>query len=161
MQVKFKKLRPDAITPTYATDGSAGLDFYLPRAYWSNNKLSGNSTYLTGKSPMTVHTGISVEIPEGYAMLLLSRSGHGIKHAIRLANCVGLIDADYRGEIVIKLSMDDLSCYVRYNNRRHIFNVGDRIAQGVIVPVPKIELVEVDELSETARGEGGFGSTGK
>ena len=145
MQVKFKKLRPDAITPTYATDGSAGLDFYVPADHVVGGVLSGRT--------FTINTGISVDIPHGFALLMLSRSGHGFKHQVRLTNCVGLIDSDYRGEISIQLMND--------SEVSMLINPGDRIAQGVIVPVPAVELVEVEELSETARGEGGFGSTGK
>ena len=86
-------------------------------------------------------------------MLVYSRSGHGFKHGVRLANSVGVIDSDYRGEVSIGLRND--------SPLRFDYKAGDRLAQAMILPVPMVELVEVEELSDTERGTGGFGSTGK
>jgi dUTP pyrophosphatase len=145
MDVKIKRLTKTAKLPTYATDGSGGFDFYAD--------ISG-SQHVDIDCPVTISTGLAVQIPEGYGLLLIGRSGHGFKFATRLANCVGLIDSDYRGEIKIRLQRDAIE-----NIPMHIAN-GDRIAQGFIVEMPRVNWIEVDELDETARGEGGFGSTG-
>lgn len=135
------KLGPGAKMPTRATDGSACLD-------------------ICARAPATVHagecapvsTGLYVQIEPGWCMLLFSRSGHGIRHGIRLANSVGVIDSDYRGEIIVGLRND--------NWTRFDIKPGDRIAQALLVPVHEVELIQVGELSETVRGTGGLGSTG-
>lgn len=105
-----------------------------------------------GSVAATFDTGLAFEIPPGWVMLIFSRSGHGFKSQTRLANCVGVIDSDYRGQVSVRLTVDaggGLSV-------AH----GDRIAQAMLVPIPRVELIEVDELSDTERGAGGFGSTG-
>ena len=140
MEVKIKKLSQDAILPRYATDGSGCFDLFYKEDYEEEFDLV-----------LEVSTGLSFEIPEGYVMLVFSRSGHGFKHDVRLSNCVGVIDSDYRGEVKVKLRGDE------YNNLD--FKYGDAVAQAMIVPVPKVSFIEVQTLSETARGEGGFGST--
>lgn len=140
MEVKIKKLSQDAILPRYATDGSGCFDLFYKEDYEEEFDLV-----------LEVSTGLSFEIPSGYVMLVFSRSGHGFKHDVRLSNCVGVIDSDYRGEVKVKLRGDD------YNNLD--FKYGDAVAQAMIVPVPKVSFIEVQTLSETARGEGGFGST--
>lgn len=146
MKVKFKKLHPGAMAPEYATDGSGCFDFFAPHAV----------VYAPFPGmPVTVRTGLAVEIPEGHVMLIFSRSGHGFKHDVRLANCVGVIDSDYRGEIQVKLTADEPTGAPVLT-----FEKGGRIAQGLIVPFPRIEFVEVDELTDTERGANGFGSTG-
>lgn len=113
---------------------------------------STQAGYVCGGKTMTFPTGLQFEVPDGHVMLVFSRSGHGFKHGVRLANSVGVIDSDYRGEVMVKLTNDGL----------HGFNVeeGDRIAQAMILPVQQVALTESDELSNTERGEGGFGSTG-
>lgn len=141
MQVKVKKLHPDAIIPQYQTTGAACFDIHS----------LGNDDII--EKPKTLRTGLSFEIPPGYVMLVFSRSGHGFKHGIRLANCVGVIDSDYRGELFVKLTPDDEDSYLHVKH-------GDRIAQAMILPIPLVQLVESDDLSETARGAGGLGSTG-
>lgn len=142
MQLKYKKLHPDAITPRYATDGAACFDI-----------AAMHDAVVRNADPAIIATGLSFEVPPGHVMLVYSRSGHGFKHGVRLANCVGVIDSDYRGELMVKLTADD----------RRAMNVyaGDRIAQVMIIPIPSVELVEADELSETARGGNGLGSTGR
>lgn len=144
MKLQFKKLHPDAIIPRYATKGAACFDLHALK----DGLVPLDGTHKTD----TLRTGLAVEIPEGYAMLIYSRSGHGFKHDVRLANCVGVIDADYRGELMVKLTMDEDGYFV--------VNKGDRIAQAMIVPAPQWQIIEADELSETERGTGGFGSTG-
>lgn len=146
MKIKFKLLSDRARRPERSSDGAAGWDLFAAHedAFW-----------IDAEFPPTIETGLSVEIPPGHAMLILSRSGHGFKHGTRLANCVGLIDSDYRGEIKVKLVRDPYDCPSGLQ-----INPGDRIAQAIIVPIPEVEWEEGD-LSETVRGEGGFGSTGR
>ena len=140
MQVKVKRLTPEAKMPTYATEGSACFDLYTT----SKGFISTNAV---------LNTGLSFEIPEGYVMLVFSRSGHGFKNDVRLANAVAVIDSDFRGEVMVKLTKDSVGVGMTVNK-------GDRIAQAMIVPYPKVNFLEVDELSVTIRGTGGFGSTG-
>lgn len=144
MKVNFKKIHPDAIMPTYATDGSGCFDFYA--------RFNPNVKFYWRES-IFIETGISISIPEGHALLIFGRSGHAFNHDVRLANCVAVIDSDFRGEIMIKLTEDS-------SDNNLCIEHGMRIAQGMIIPVPKIEFIEVEELSETQRGTGGFGSTG-
>lgn len=142
--MRFKKLHPDAITPTRGTPLSAGLDLYATERHVirpGQNKKVG--------------TGIAFEIPEGYVGLVSVRSSIG-DAGICLANDLGTIDADYRGEIMLNLHN---RWYPLSNS--YVIAPGQRIGQMVVVPAPLFELEEVDELSETTRGTGGFGSTGK
>lgn len=141
IELKVKKLHPDAIIPTYATDGSACFDLHAAE-YEGENK---------GAS-LIVRTGLSFEIPHGWQMLIFSRSGHGFKNDVRLANSVGVIDSDYRGEVKVKLTLD--------RGGHFVVKQGDRIAQAQIMPVHRVTFEEVTDLSETERGTGGFGSTG-
>lgn len=145
MKLQFKKLHPDAIIPRYATKGAACFDLHAIDVTWGRMMVDSTREF---------RTGLAVEIPEGYAMLIYSRSGHGFKYDTRLSNCVGVIDSDYRGEIKVKLSCDWHHGEVLY------VHDGDRIAQAMIVPAPQWQIVEADELSDTERGTGGFGSTG-
>lgn len=143
MQVKFKKTHHAAKTPTYGTSGAACFDFYATERAIVHPK---------SKSDL-LDTGIAFEIPEGYVMLAYSRSGHGFKNGIRLCNSVGVIDSDYRDSVKVRLVNDS---YVPFE-----IAPGDRILQAMIIPVPTIELIEDDVLSDTERGLGGLGSTGK
>ncbi len=143
LPVRFTKLTEDAITPTYATDGSAAFDLY------ATNSLP---MYVGEARPVVFQTGIAVEVPDDHVLLVFSRSGHGFKSGVRLVNCVGVIDPDYRGSIDVKLTADD--------GGGLMVHAGDRIAQGLIVPACRVELTEVDSLLPTDRGQGGFGSTG-
>lgn len=140
VNVKIKKLHPDAIMPEYQSAGAACFDLHAIEHVW-------------GKGPtFEIATGLAVEIPEGYVMFIYSRSGHGFKHGIRLVNSVGVIDSDFRGEIKVKLRLDGVDWFE--------FMAGDRVAQAMIVPIPRVEFEIVDDLSETSRGTAGFGSTG-
>lgn len=154
MKLKFKKLHPDAIAPQYATAGAACFDLHAlgPAEPTSDGAL------VSSCFPLTIRTGLAFEIPDGHVMLIFSRSGHGFKHSTRLANCVGVIDQDYRGEVLVKLTTDD-NLHVNELSQLRV-RPGDRIAQAMLVPIPRVELNLVDELTDTARGAGGFGSTG-
>jgi len=146
MQLKVKKLHPDAILPKYQTAGAACFDLHAC--------LPDNDAAISTCKPATVciPTGLAFEIPEGHVMLVYSRSGHGFKDLTRLVNATGVIDSDFRGEVQVKLIRDDGGSL--------FFTHGDRIAQAMIIPVQQVELVEVDELGSTERGAGGMGSTG-
>lgn len=142
MELKFKKLHPSAIIPAYQTRGSSGFDLHS----------IDNVEVPTGKTVL-IHTGLSAAVPEGYELQIRPRSGVSLKTGLMVKNSPGTIDSDYRGEIGI----------IVYNTGEkfgHYVNYGDRIAQGVIVPIVQATIVEVDELDDTSRGEGGFGSTG-
>ena len=140
MKVKIKKLHPDALMPQYGSNGAACFDLHTVKGGFVTNYS-------------VFDTGLAFEIPEGHVMLVFSRSGHAFKSDTRLANCVGVIDHDYRGEVKVKLRCDS-------NINSLSIQAGDRIAQAMIVPYPKVEFVWADDLSDTERGEGGFGSTG-
>ena len=143
--IKIKKLHPSAQMPHYATDGAGCFDLY-----------GVAEAEIPPMFAATISTGLAFEIPEGHAMLIFSRSGHGFKHETRLANCAGVIDSDYRGEVMVKLTSDS------YGDHGSLFvNPGDRVAQALIVQAERIDFNVVDELSDTARGDGGFGSTGE
>jgi len=139
IKIKFKKVHPDAIIPTYAKEGDAAMDLYA--AECMKDKY-GNHVYLTG---------IAVEIPPGFVGLLFPRSSVS-KTSLSLANSVGVVDSGYRGEIMLK--------YRFVGGGNDLYGSDDRVGQLMIIPYPKIELIEVDELSNTDRGDGGFGSTG-
>lgn len=141
LDIKIKKLNKNVQLPKQGTQGSAGIDFYLPQ-----------SVEFEPKRSKKVPLGVAVEIPEGYVMLLIPRSSTW-KTPLRIPNSVGVIDSDYRGEV----------CALLQNTSNVIWETlaGERLVQGVIVPVPSIQIQEVEELSETSRGVGGFGSTGK
>ena len=144
MKVKIKKLNENAVIPTYGTEYSAGADLYA---------LLDSSVEIAPHETTFIHTGISVEIPEGYCGLIFARSSMGAKRGLAPANKVGVIDADYRGEIMVAL----------HNHSEKIATVepGERVAQLAIVPFLKAEFQEADDLTDTTRGAGGFGSTGK
>lgn len=143
MSLRFTRLDPGAIPPRRAHEGDAGYDLH-----------SAESTILGPGERAAVGTGIAVAVPEGHAGLVLPRSGLALEHGIALVNAPGLIDAGYRGELRVLLLNTD---------REHAFSVepGDRIAQLVLVRVEAPELEEIEGFEETARGVGGFGSTGR
>ena len=142
MKVNVKKLNEKATIPTYGTEFSAGADLY---------NLDEAVTIEPHKTVL-IHTGIALEIPEGYCGLIFARSGLASKRGLAPANKVGVIDADYRGEVMVAL----------HNHAEVVAEVApkERIAQLAIVPFLKAEFDVVDELSDTVRGSGGFGSTG-
>lgn len=142
-RIEFKKLRPDAQTPQYMTDLAAGLDIQA---------RPETTLLLAPGERCLVPTGLAVAIPVGYEIQVRPRSGLAIKHGIALVNSPGTIDADYRGEIGIIL--------INHGQEPFAINSGDRIAQLVVAPVCQAQLVEVEDLSATDRGSGGFGHTG-
>ena len=144
MDVKIKKIHPEAKVPVYGSAGAACFDLYAASIIGTESET--DRTVLYG-------TGLQFEVPEGHVMMIYSRSGHGFKHGITLANSTGVIDADYRGEVMVKLTKRDSSIH-------GMPAVGERIAQAMIIPVEQVVFDEVDELSDTQRGAGGFGSTG-
>ena len=152
MKIKIQKLNENAVTPTYAHSGDACFDLYA--ATVGNYATIGLPIYRG--TPVVCGTGLAFEVPEGHAMLVFSRSGHGFKNDIRLANCVGVIDAGYAGEVMVKLTCDDEN----EDAPTYLVKPGDRIAQAMIIPVPVVEFETVEQLALTERGAGGFGSTG-
>lgn len=142
MQLKIKKLSPDAITPTYATEGSACFDLYCT-----------NEAIAPPEGSALFGTGLAFGIPKDHVMLVFSRSGMGFKQCTRLSNSVGVIDSDYSGEVKVKLTNDGLDLPVKVEK-------GCRIAQAMIIPYDKVAFLEVDELESTERGDKGFGSSG-
>jgi dUTP pyrophosphatase len=144
MELKIKKLHPAAILPTYGSAGAAGADLYaLPE---------GDPITIKPGETVFIHTGLSMAIPEGYVGLNFARSGLASKQGLAPANKVGVIDSDYRGELMVALH--------NHGEVPRTVEPGDRIAQFLIMPVITARFVEVDSLDETQRGSGGFGSTG-
>jgi dUTP pyrophosphatase len=144
MKVKIKKLSPEAVIPTYAKDGDAGMDMVATKIISDN------------LGAVTYGTDIAIEIPKGFVGLIFPRSSVR-KTNLQLSNSVGVVDSGYRGEIQAtfnKIQGID-------NVERDSYKVGDRICQIMIIPHPDIQFEEVEELNNTERGEGGFGSTGK
>lgn len=148
LNVKIKKLHENATTPSYAQDADAGMDLVATSKSYDDH---GNVVY---------GTGLAFEVPHGYVGLLFPRSSNAKKDLI-LSNSVGVLDSGYRGEVVFKFkpsdwyNRDDASCTAPQ------YEIGDRIGQIIIMPYPKVNFIEVDELSDSERGQGGFGSTGK
>ena len=166
MEVKIKKLCDSAVIPSYAKPGDAGMDLVATSRIFDKY---GNVEY---------GTGLAIEIPEGYVGLIFARSSV-CKKDLALSNCVGIIDSGYRGEIKFKFKPTLAYMKDSYETghdsdhfdfvgvigevsetTHHIYEVGDRVGQIIIMPYPKISFKEVDELSATDRGEGGFGHTG-
>lgn len=139
LKVKIKKLHQNAVIPTYAKKGDAGLDLVATEIISETNEQ------------ISYGTGISVEIPLGYVGLVFPRSSIK-KYDLQLSNSVGVIDSGYRGEIQ--------ATFNKIHQQLNKYNIGDRIAQLIILPYPQINFIEVDNLSESERGNGGFGSTG-
>ena len=142
--LKIKRLRPSAQIPSYATPGSAGLDLCAD--------LDAPVTLEPGGAA-TIPTGLAVQLEPGRAGFIFARSGLAIKHGIGLTNSVGVIDSDYRGEIKVGVINQIAESYT--------ISPGERIAQLVVMPVSMMPVEECDKLDDTARGAGGFGSTGK
>lgn len=142
MKIKIKKLHPDAVIPAYAKTGDAGMD------------LTAVSMKIDEYGNICYGTGLAFEIPEGYVGLVFPRSSN-CKKGIILTNCVGVIDSGYRGEVSFKFKEIALG-----NFSKVAYKVGDRIGQIIIMPYPQIEFEEVEELSQTERGDKGYGSSG-
>ena len=143
MKVRIKKLNENAVIPSYAKSGDAGMD------------LVATSIISETQTQITYGIGLAMEIPKGFVGLIFPRSSVR-KTRLMLSNCVGVVDSGYRGELQATFNK------VNQNSQaENDYKVGDRIAQIMIIPHPPIEFEEADELSDTERGEGGFGSTGK
>lgn len=142
LKVKIKKLTEDAIIPTYGSEYAAGADLY---------SVSEGVEIAPHKTVM-IHTGISMEIPVGYVGLVYARSGLASKRSLAPANKVGVIDCDYRGEIMVALH--------NHGEETQRVEKGERVAQLVITSYATVDFLECDELDQTERGSGGFGSTG-
>lgn len=142
--MKFQKLRPDAKTPTYGSADAAGADLYICSA--EPVTIAAGETYLAP-------TGIAVAIPRGYVGLIFARSGLATKRGLAPANKVGVIDADYRGEVLVSLH--------NHSGVPQTIEPYERVAQMAIVPFVQEPYEEADSLDETERGTGGFGSTGR
>lgn len=142
MFVNIKKLSENAVIPTYAKEGDAGMDLVA-----TSIKFDGTQ--------ITYGTGLAIEIPEGFVGLVFPRSSIR-KTDLSLSNSVGVIDSGYRGEIQATFNQKSLS-----KDGQILYGVGDRICQLMIIPHPHVDFIEVQELNNTERGEGGFGSTGK
>lgn len=141
MFVKVKKLREDAVIPSYAKQGDAGLD------------LVGTHIISNTDTQITYGTGLAFEIPEGYVGLIYPRSSIR-KYQVMLSNSVGVVDSGYRGEVQ--------ATFNKLNGAHSIsYSTGERIVQLIIVPYPTVTLIQSDELSDSERGQGGFGSSGK
>jgi dUTP pyrophosphatase len=157
MKVRIKKLNPLATIPTYAKEGDAGMD------------LVATSIISDTPEQITYGLGIALEIPEGFVGLIFPRSSIR-KTGLQLSNSVGVVDSGYRGELQATFNKlfggEAMYDEMKVNSASHTnindwYKVGDRVCQIMIIPHPTVDLIEVDELSETLRGEGGFGSTGK
>ena len=143
MRLRYRRLAEGATAPSRAHEGDAGLDLHAVEA-----------ARIGPGERASVGTGIAVEIPEGHAGFVVPRSGLAVRHGISVVNAPGIIDAGYRGELRVLLLNTDRS-------EPYAVAVGERIAQLLVVAVAAPELVEADELAESARGDGGFGSTGR
>lgn len=144
MEIKIKKLNENAIIPKRGSKQAAGYDIYA---------CTNAPIVIAPHQTVKVGTGLSIEIPNGYFGAIFARSGLATKQGLRPANCVGVCDSDYRGEYIVALHND--------LDEPQVINPMERIAQLIVVPYLAVEFNEVNELSDTKRGENGFGSTGK
>lgn len=145
MRIMIKKLRENAKLPTRGSEQAAGYDMYAC--------LDADNIEIPPHKTVKVPTGVAMAIPDGYFGALFARSGLAAKQGLRPANCVGVIDSDYRGEFIVMLHNDT-------DETKTVEN-GERIAQLVVIPFMSVDFDETDTLSDTARGEGGFGSSGR
>ncbi len=141
MTLRFKKIHPDAVLPSYAHEGDAGMDV-----------RSVEDAEIAPGSRALVHTGLVMILPRGYEAQVRPRSGLALKHGVTVLNTPGTIDEGYRGEVGVILA--------NFGDAPFVVKKGDRIAQVVVAPVTRAEIVETDEVDGTERGGGGFGSTG-
>ncbi len=145
MNIKIKKLKENAVIPTRGSEKAAGYDLYAC--------FEGESLTIPAHSTVKVGTGLAIAVPDGYFGAIFARSGLATKQGLRPANCVGVADSDYRGEYIVALHND--------TDEDKVIEKAERIAQLVVMPFLSVEFDEVEELDETERGAGGFGSTGK
>lgn len=145
INVNVKKLNKSAVLPTSGSEKAAGYDLYAC--------IDSGSVTVAPHTTEKIGTGLAIAVPDGYFGAIFARSGLATKHGLRPANCVGVCDSDYRGEYIIAIHND--------TDEPRMIEHGDRIAQLVVMPYLAVGFTEVDELDETQRGAGGFGSTGK
>jgi dUTP pyrophosphatase len=143
-QVRFKRLRPAAVLPRYMTAGAAGMDL--------SSAADGPITLEPG-GRAGLPTGWAIELPAGYEGQVRPRSGLSSRHGVTVVNAPGTVDSDFRGELTVLL--------VNLGREPYVVNPGDRVAQLVVAPAPQAEIIEAETLGDTARGEGGFGHTGR
>jgi dUTP pyrophosphatase len=156
--IKIQKLYPDAQLPTYATDGSAAFDLYAHSINGDTDRLGDR---MQPHKAITIGTGLAIQLPADHVMLIFSRSGHGFRGGVRLTNCVGVIDADYTGEVMVQLTADLRHFDQDQDSGGAMWiHIGDRIAQAIVMPRPRVTFELVDQLTTTTRAAGGFGSTG-
>lgn len=158
MNIHIKKLYADAKLPERGSDKAAGYDLRVSFIGTSvlnpeDPDITCDNIIIAPHTTLKIGTGIAAEIPEGYYGAIFARSGLATKTGLRPANCVGVIDSDYRGEFIVALHND--------SDEKQIIHNGDRIAQLVVMPFLPVTFTVVSDLDETKRGEGGFGSTGK
>lgn len=157
LQLKIKKLSPNAILPKKMSEFASGMDLHSLKDYSIKPLINCHYNPLYDKTSVRpiakIYTGIAMEIPKGYEVQIRPRSSLAKNHGITIVNTPGTIDADYRGEIIVLL--------VNLGVHQVDINQGDRIAQAVLCPIPDFEILEVEELTSTERGSGGFGSTGR
>lgn len=144
MDIKVKKLKENAIIPTRGSKYAAGMDLYA---------CVDTQTVITPHQTVKIGTGLAIELPDGYFGAIFARSGLATNQGLRPANAVGVVDSDYRGEYIVALHND--------TDTPQIINPMERIAQLVVIPYLPVEFTEVDELSDTERGDGGFGDSGR
>ena len=144
MKIEIKKLRENAVIPTRGSNQAAGYDLYA---------AIDEAVTIKPHTTEKIGTGLAIAVPDGYFGAIFARSGLATKQGLRPANCVGVADSDYRGEYIVALHND--------TDTQQVVSPGDRIAQLVVMPYLAVEFEEKEELSETDRGTGGFGSTGK
>lgn len=144
MTNRILKIKTNEKTPAYATEHAAGIDLYCK---------TDRDVIIKPKETVKIHTGLYVEIPDGFFGTVYTRSSTGVKKHLMLANTVGIIDSDYRGELMV--------FFYNYGDCDQVIENGDRLAQLVIQPYLRCEIKKVDELADSKRGDGGFGSTGK
>lgn len=152
MNIKIKKMYDDAVIPTKGSVSAAGYDMYAHSYVGVDDLPNTNELIICPHETKTIGTGVAMEIPEGMVGLLFARSGIASKQGLRPANCVGVIDPDFRGEIAVALHND--------TNNTQVISTGSRIAQMVFVPFFDVSFIEANNLGETVRGDGGFGHTG-
>lgn len=144
-EIKIKRLREKAVLPTRGSDGAAGLDLYA---------CLDEPVIIEPRGLYKIPTGVAVALPDKNTVgLIFARSGLGVKHGVSLTNAVGVIDSDYRGELLVGIG--------NTSEKPYVLSPGERFAQLVVMPVYETVLAETDDLGETERGTGGFGSTGK
>jgi len=154
MLIYIKKIHEDAVIPKYQTEGASGFDLHA----LEDISIAPGETKL-------VKTGLAIDVGPGYELQVRPRSGLSLKTPLRVANSPGTVDADYRGEICVIMTNTATPHFLKDGNKSTAFNFwikkSDRIAQGVVCPVVRADIIVVDSLEETNRGSGGFGSTGK